>query len=114
MRVLCFLLFYARSQLISNPSSLMQFSTTAEDMHAARPPYDLDEASDCGGDDMSEFDDDQTPAEDGEPRCNDMSDDAEALASAGFGTDEDYGCYGGEDSFLDSYYESQTECDFGE
>lgn len=27
----------------------------------------------------------------------DMSDDADALASAGWGTDEDYGCYGGED-----------------
>jgi len=27
----------------------------------------------------------------------DMSDDAEALASAGFGTDEDYGDYGGDD-----------------
>jgi hypothetical protein len=28
---------------------------------------------------------------------DDMSDDAEALASAGFGTDEDYGYYGGDD-----------------
>ena len=28
---------------------------------------------------------------------HDLSDDAEALASAGFGTDEDYGYYGGED-----------------
>jgi hypothetical protein len=36
--------------------------------------------------------------------------DADALASAGFGTDEDYG---GEDSHLDSFWESQTECDFG-
>ncbi len=45
----------------------------------------------------------------------DCSDDGEALASAGYGTDEDYGCFdGGEDSFLDSYYESQTECDYGE
>ena len=32
---------------------------------------------------------------DGEPQgSHDMSDDAEALASAGHGTDEDYGCYG--------------------
>ena len=136
MRVLCFLLFYARSQLTSNPSSLMQFSITAEDMHAAAAEmneiYDAqrEEARDAQeadhdwatrphplfeGDDMSEFDDDQTPAEDGEPRCHDMSDDAEALASAGYGTDEDYGgSLGGEDSYLDSYYESQTECDFGE
>lgn len=59
---------------------------------------------------------DEAQDEDGEP-CGsfDGSDDAEALASAGFGTDEDYGCFnGGEDSFLDSYYESQTECDYGE
>ena len=35
-------------------------------------------------------------SEDSEPRgSDDMSDDAEALASAGYGTDEDYGYYGG-------------------
>jgi hypothetical protein len=35
---------------------------------------------------------------DGEPAGpNDLSDDAEALASAGRGTDEDYGYFGGED-----------------
>jgi hypothetical protein len=33
--------------------------------------------------------------EDGEPAgSHDLSDDADALASAGFGTDEDYGYYG--------------------
>ena len=33
--------------------------------------------------------------DDGEPRgSHDLSDDAEALASAGWGTDEDYGYYG--------------------
>lgn len=31
--------------------------------------------------------------------CIDYSDDAEALASAGFGTDEDYGYYGGNEDF---------------
>ena len=35
-------------------------------------------------------------------------DDADALASAGFGTDEDYG-YGGEDSYLDSFYEDRYD-----
>jgi len=36
--------------------------------------------------------------EDGEPTGSyDLSDDGDALASAGFGTDEDYGYYGGED-----------------
>jgi hypothetical protein len=66
---------------------------------------------------MSEFQDDETSCEgdDGEPMGSfDSSDDAEALASAGYGTDEDYGCFGGEDSFLDGYYESQTECEYGE
>ena len=29
--------------------------------------------------------------------CHDMSDDAEVLASAGMGTDEDYGCFNQED-----------------
>lgn len=37
---------------------------------------------------------------------DDMDGDAEsALASAGFGTDEDYGYFGGEDDFLDGSYE---------
>lgn len=35
----------------------------------------------------------------------DSSDDADALASAGMGTDEDYGYFGGEDAFLDGSYE---------
>jgi len=36
--------------------------------------------------------------EDGEPMgSHDLSDDGDALASAGFGTDEDYGYFGGED-----------------
>lgn len=35
---------------------------------------------------------------DDEPRgSHDLSDDGDALASAGFGTDEDYGGYGGDD-----------------
>lgn len=33
--------------------------------------------------------------------ANDNSDDANALASAGFGTDEDYGHYGGDDEISD-------------
>lgn len=32
--------------------------------------------------------------------CHDMSDDADALASIGWGTDEDYGCIIGGDSDL--------------
>ena len=34
---------------------------------------------------------------DGEPYEDDVWADADALASIGWGTDEDYGCYGGED-----------------
>lgn len=41
--------------------------------------------------------------EDGEDcypyNCHDLSDDAEALASAGYGTDEDYGFYGDGDDW---------------
>ena len=105
----------------------MQFSITAEDMHAAAAEmneiYDAqrEEAWDAQEADHDWatrphplFEDDEQD-DDGEPHgSHDLSDDADALASAGFGTDEDYGCYGGEDSYLDSYYESQTECDFGE
>lgn len=38
----------------------------------------------------------------------DEGDDAYALASAGHGSDEDYG--GGEDCYLDSQWEDQFEC----
>lgn len=57
----------------------------------------------CDGDDMSEFDDDKhgTIRASDEPEedhfRDDVDADADALASAGFGTDEDYGCYGSED-----------------
>ena len=105
------MLIYARSQLNINTLSLMQFSTTAEDMHAAAAEinefYDSlreemweHQETSLMGDDCSEFDDDECSGEDdGEPRCNDLSDDAEALASAGYGTDEDYGCYGGGEDY---------------
>lgn len=51
-----------------------------------------------GGDDVSEFDGEDI---DDEPRgSHDLSDDADALASVGWGTDEDYGgCHGGDDDF---------------
>lgn len=53
------------------------------------------------GDDVSEFDGEADPepeAPDGDTSYGDNSlDDGEALASAGFGTDEDYGYYGGEE-----------------
>lgn len=45
----------------------------------------------------------QLPPED---NFTDAEADADALASAGWGTDEDYG---GEDRFLDSYWESLTD-----
>lgn len=59
--------------------------------------------SDCGIDYSVDMDDDEEvdgdferdDSEDGID-CDD-SDDGYALASAGFGTDEDYGCFGGED-----------------
>ena len=42
-----------------------------------------------------------------EDGMTDVEADADALASAGWGTDEDYGC--AEDSYLDSYWEDQCE-----
>jgi hypothetical protein len=44
----------------------------------------------------------------GDDFMDDVQADADALASAGWGTDEDYGGY--EDSYLDSYWESMGEC----
>ncbi len=46
--------------------------------------------------DVSEFDDDDMPTEGPEDHFrDDVEADADALASAGYGTDEDYGCYDG-------------------
>ncbi len=49
----------------------------------------------CSKDIMSAYDVVDEDDEDSLPEPNDSSDDAEALASAGFGTDEDYGCRNG-------------------
>ncbi len=57
-------------------------------------------------DEDEEDPDDEPQYDDDEPRGSyDSSDDAEALASAGFGSDEDYGSYGDDESFgiYDSY-----------
>lgn len=55
----------------------------------------------CGVGDQNEGNLDLGVEEEDEPRnsIDDMSDDAQALASAGWGTDEDYngGCFGGEE-----------------
>jgi len=48
--------------------------------------------------------------EEGDDGMTDGEADADALARAGWGTDEDYG---GEDRWLDSHWESQNEVDFG-
>jgi hypothetical protein len=68
-------------------------------------PSDEIEAADMDGDDCT-----QDLGEEDDDGMTDGEADADALASAGWGTDEDYGM---EDRFLDSYWESQTECDFG-
>ena len=49
----------------------------------------------CSKDILSAYDVVDEDNEDSLPEPNDSSDDAEALASAGFGTDEDYGCWNG-------------------
>lgn len=73
-----------------------EFSTTAEDMHAMA---DQDFANVDGwnhetGDDMSEFDGDETPGDEPDDNMTDVEADADTLASAGWGTDEDYGYFG--------------------
>ena len=90
----------------------MDFTPTAEDMHAIAA--DLNEIYDAQREEAwaeQEADhdwatrphplfegEDEEQNDDCEPcGSHDLSDDAEALASAGFGSDEDYGCYGGED-----------------
>lgn len=60
---------------------------------AAIRAYTSNEATD--GDDMSEFDGEEPPRED--HFRDDVEADADALASAGMGTDEDYGHFGGDD-----------------
>ena len=49
--------------------------------------------------DVLEMDDDEEidPADDFDYEYDDSWMDADALASAGWGTDEDYGCYGGDE-----------------
>jgi len=49
----------------------------------------------CSKDILSAYDVVDEDNEDSLPEPNDSSGDAEALASAGFGTDEDYGCWNG-------------------
>lgn len=65
----------------------MQFSITAEDMHAARPLYDIDE--------INGFEDEESS---NDQEFDSHNDDVEPM----------------EDQWLDGYYESQTECNFGE
>ena len=56
------------------------------------------------GDDVSEFDGEPDPDDDPnlqehDPFRDDVEADADTLRSAGYGTDEDYGYYGGPDDF---------------
>ena len=71
--------------------------------------YDAQREPAEDGDDMSEYADDQQGDDDDddahgfnrEPREDNFRDDvdadANALAGAGYGTDEDYGCFGGDE-----------------
>lgn len=69
---------------------------------------DFSDWLDRTGEDASEFDGE--PAPDAEPyEGTDGQADAEWLASAGMGTDEDYGGTIVEDQYLDSYWEDQYD-----
>ena len=70
-------------------------------------PCDEIEAELLGGDCTQDL------GEDEDDGMTDAEADGDALASAGWGTDEDYGDLGGEDSWLDSHWESQNELDCG-
>lgn len=63
----------------------------------------MNEQNEIQGDEREEYENwlDQNPGED----LPDDEDDGDALASAGHGTDEDYGYFGGEDDYLDGSYE---------
>lgn len=69
-------------------------------MYRRHLPYTgIDDDDDLNYDYDPELDDEGDGDYNGHDDCegfqsHDLSDDAEALASAGFGTDEDYGCYG--------------------
>jgi hypothetical protein len=72
-----------------------------EDYDAQREPEDGDDMSEYEGDQQEdEYDDDDRHGFNREPREDNFRDDvdadANALASAGWGTDEDYGHYGDE------------------
>lgn len=66
-------------------------------IHAHSSEVEEIELAECCGAEMEHcecFEDDS----EGWPHdCHDLSDDADALASAGWGCDEDYGCYGGDE-----------------
>lgn len=57
------------------------------------------------GDDGDDFMDDEDFDDDGDYDDSMDGDHDSAMRDAGWGTDEDYGYYGGEDSFLDGSYE---------
>ena len=69
---------YEKGECITCGAERCEDALCREERHATQEAQEADE-----------YEDDRTTF--------DMSDDAEALASAGWGTDEDYGYYGGED-----------------
>lgn len=67
-----------------------------EDLHVLPEHDDPENNGETQGPEFGDGDDEP----DGDTQCGDNSlDDGEALASAGFGTDEDYGDYGGGDDW---------------
>lgn len=82
---------YEKGECITCGAERCEDALCREERKAAHD-YQLDERDEEDENDTAareEWEDDRTTF--------DMSDDAEALASAGWGTDEDYGYYGGED-----------------
>lgn len=75
-------------------SGMLDYAAVAEALLAIAPKETLERVIQVYGWDLS---DEEEPDYPEERIYTDLSDDAEALASAGMGTDEDYGHFGGDE-----------------
>lgn len=75
--------------MTKDPVECINCGTLACEDALCRVDGEVEEDGDRSERDYADYEDDRTTF--------DMSDDADALASCGWGTDEDYGYFGGED-----------------
>jgi hypothetical protein len=72
-----------------------EYATEHEEVRGTFAAEPADEDAYVDGNDVSEYADEHDEPSDG--FRNDVEADADTLASAGYGTDEDYGYYGGDE-----------------